>query len=120
MDAHIIVVRLVPGFADDALFAIINHSRSLHGLILLIYGTGNAPSTRSGLLEAVRLATSKGIVVVALTQCHQGGVLLEKYSVGLALKEAGVLSGGDMSTEACATKVLYCTVYGAWRLRLHP
>ena len=107
MSAHIIVIRLVPGFADDALFAIINAAPTLHGLILLIYGTGNAPSTRSGLLEAVRIATAKGIVVVALTQCHQGGVLLEKYSVGLALKEAGVLSGGDMSTEACATKLAY-------------
>ncbi len=104
MSADIIVVRLVPGFSDDAIFAIINHS-NLRALILLIYGTGNAPSTRSGLLEAVRLATGKGVVVVALTQCYQGGVLLEKYSVGLALKEAGVLSGGDMSTEACATKV---------------
>ena len=107
LSAHILVIRLVPGFADDALFAIIDAAPRLQGLILLIYGTGNAPSTRSGLLEAVRLATAKGIVVVALTQCHQGGVLLEKYAVGSALKEAGVVSGGDKTPEACATKLAY-------------
>lgn len=40
-------------------------------MILEMYGTGNAPSTRQGLLDAVTTATKKGIVVVALTQCRQ-------------------------------------------------
>jgi len=39
MDANLVVVRLVPGFEDDALFAMVNHSRHLHGIILLLYGT---------------------------------------------------------------------------------
>ncbi len=60
----------------------------------LALGTGNGDtSTRSGLLEAVTLAAKKGILVVVLTQCFQGGVLLDKYSVGVALRAAGVVSG---------------------------
>ena len=69
--------------------------------------TGNAPSSRTGLLEAVRLATQKGILVIALTQCFRGGVLLDKYQVGAALKAAGIISGGDMTVEAAATKLAY-------------
>lgn len=53
------------------------------------------------------MATSKGILVVVLTQCFQGGVLLEKYSVGVALRAAGVVSGHDMTVEACTTKLSY-------------
>ncbi len=108
MDANIVVVRLIPGFEDDALFAMIEHAQHLHAIILQLYGTGNGDtSTRSGLLQAMSLATKRSIVVVALTQCHRGGVLLDKYSVGLALREAGVVSGGDMTVEAAAAKLAY-------------
>lgn len=40
MDSHIIVIKLVPGFSDDAIFAIINHSKTIRAIILSIYGTG--------------------------------------------------------------------------------
>jgi len=70
-------------------------SVSLSSVFLsFIIGTGNGDtSTRSGLLEAVTLAAQKGIIVVVLTQCFQGGVLLDKYSVGVALRASGVVSG---------------------------
>ena len=33
--------------------------------------------------------------------------MLDKYAVRAALRDAGVVPGGDMTTEACATKLAY-------------
>jgi len=33
--------------------------------------------------------------------------MLDKYNVGMELKKAGVVAGGDMTTEGCATKLAY-------------
>lgn len=75
-------------------FDLLSPSVSPSSIPSFFLGTGNGDtSTRSGLLEAVTLAAQKGIIVVVLTQCFQGGVLLDKYSVGVALRAAGVVSG---------------------------
>mmetsp|Transcript_18013 Transcript_18013/g.41908 ORF Transcript_18013/g.41908 Transcript_18013/m.41908 type:complete len:92 (+) Transcript_18013:111-386(+) len=37
----------------------------------------------------------------------QGSVNLSQYAVGSALLKAGVIAGGDMTTEAVATKLAY-------------
>lgn len=75
LDAHILVIRLVPGFDDEAISAVVRNSASIRGIILEMYGTGNGPSVEP-LLMAIREARSKGIVTVGVTQCLRGGVLL--------------------------------------------
>uniref|UniRef100_A0A7S2WSI2 asparaginase n=1 Tax=Rhizochromulina marina TaxID=1034831 RepID=A0A7S2WSI2_9STRA len=107
MNTNIVVIKLVPGYDDDCISHIVNDIQSLRALVLEIYGTGNAPARKSGLLNAIRTATSRGIVVIAATQCRTGGVILDKYAVGVALRDAGVIPAGDMTIEACATKLSY-------------
>ena len=46
-----------------------------------MYGTGNGPSMKTNLIEAIRLARSKGIIIVAISQCLQGGVSLDTYTM---------------------------------------
>lgn len=107
LNAKIIVIKLVPGFDDEAIHALVKYSTSLKAIVLEMYGTGNGPSNKKPLLEAIQAAKDKGIVVVALTQCVRGGVSLETYTMGLEFSNAGVISGGDMTTEACTTKLAY-------------
>ncbi|MNF16004.1 L-asparaginase 1 [compost metagenome] len=45
------------------------------------------------------------MVVVAVTQCHEGGVELDIYEAGNRLRGAGVLSGGGMTREAAFGKL---------------
>lgn len=44
---------------------------------------------------------------MALSQCLRGGVSLDTYSMGREFKNAGVVSGGDLTTAACSTKLAY-------------
>ena len=45
-----------------------------------LYGTGNLKTQKTDLLDAIRLAISKGIIVVAISQCLDGRVSLKSYA----------------------------------------
>jgi len=106
METRIVVIRVIPGFDDGALAACFS-SASLRAVVLETYGTGTAPSRRKHLVDALALARNNGVLVVATTQCRRGGVVMSHYAVGQALLDVGVLSAGDMTTEAAATKLAF-------------
>ena len=54
---------------------------------------------------ALITGATSGIVVVAITQCHEGGVELDVYEAGSRLRGVGVLSGGGMTREAVFGKL---------------
>jgi len=109
MDSRLITLRLVPGFDDACIIHMIRAARETHlkGLILQLYGTGNMPSLKDDLVHALTDATKAGVCVVVTTQCHTGSVMLGHYATGMALKEAGVVSAGDMTLEATTAKLAY-------------
>jgi L-asparaginase len=109
MDTRMITLRLVPGFDDASIKAMINAARETHlrGLILQLYGTGNLPSVKDDLIECLANATKAGVVVVATTQCQTGSVIMGHYATGQKLIKAGVVSASDMTIEATTTKLAY-------------
>ena len=107
LDARVVCLRLAPGFDDSAIASMIEHAHSLKGLVLSLYGTGNGPSHKGPFIETISKAIARGVCVVAASQCVRGIVQLDTYEVGKLLLDIGVVSAGDMTTEACVTKMAY-------------
>ncbi|NWC89303.1 asparaginase [Pseudomonas reactans] len=97
------VLPLVPGIAAQQLDALIDSG--IQALLLECFGSGTAPSDNPAFLASLKRAQALGIVVVALTQCHEGGVELDVYEAGSRLRGVGVLSGGGMTREAAFGKL---------------
>lgn len=93
-----------PGMSSRLVEALLKEP-CLQGLVLATYGVGNPPSLAGRLLADLRRATDRGLVVVNVTQCHQGRVHQGAYATGAALNAAGVVSGQDMTPEAAVTKL---------------
>lgn len=107
---HVAEIRLFPGISATV---IRNFLRTpLQGVVLGTYGMGNAPDRDAGLLEALAEASDRGVVIVSCTQCLRGAVNLSGYATGSALARAGVVSGGDMTTEATLTKLAFLLSLG--------
>ncbi len=97
------LVKVSPGLSAAQLVAALEECPT--GIVLECYGSGTAPAVSGGLLGPIRTATARGTVVLAVTQCEDGPVVLDRYAVGSALADAGAIGGGDMTSEAALGKL---------------
>ncbi len=97
--------RLFPGFVPDVLTYILD--QPVQGLVLETYGVGNAPNNDLSFLKLLEDACHRGVVIVNCSQCQHGRVEMSQYATGYTLKQAGLVSGFDMTPEAAHCKLLY-------------
>ncbi len=105
LDPSVLVIDLFPGLSKDVLDHMLS-TPDIKGIVLRTYGAGNAP-TASWFIDLIRKAVERGVVILNVTQCVNGGVHPNRYVAGDVLAATGVISGADITFEAAVTKMMF-------------
>jgi len=100
---NLAVMPVYPGLQAEHLRGVLD--TGVQGLVLECYGSGTGPSDDQALLDVLRAARQRGVMLVAISQCPQGSVVFDTYAAGNRLRAAGLVSGGGMTREAALGKL---------------
>ncbi len=105
IEPNVALVKLVPG-TTPALFAALSGC-GYRALVVEAFGLGGVHSIRRDHTEALVKLIDGGMPVVLCSQCLYEQSTPNVYEVSSALSKAGVISAGDMTTEAAVTKLMW-------------
>jgi L-asparaginase len=109
-DGHVVILKMFPGIGQEVVESILGMP-GLKGVVLESYGSGNVPTSK-WLLNAIRKAIRRNVIILNVSQCQGGSVQMGQYETSVELMNAGVVSGNDMTTEAAITKLMFLLAQG--------
>lgn len=104
IDSNIAILKIFPGITRNFVNAVLQ-TRDLKAVVLETFGSGNAPSC-TWFIDELKAAISRDILILNVSQCPGGMVVQGRYETSKTLNDIGVISGGDMTTEAAVTKLM--------------
>jgi len=103
-EPRIVICDIYPDM-DMNIFRQNCRTENLGAVIIRTYGTGGIPSEDTTFINCLKELKENNKVVVNLTQCPKGNVELRIFETNATLFNLGVISGGDMVTEAAYCKL---------------
>ena len=105
LNPKVALLKIFPGITREVVEAILSNSK-LDGVVLESYGSGNTMNF-TWFLECLKEAIEGGKTILNVSQCIGGKVIQGKYETSKKLNDIGVLSGGDITTEAALAKMMF-------------
>ncbi len=102
-DENAALLKFFPGLRPELVRWFVE--RGYKGLILEGTGLGHIATY---LLDEVRSAVEKGLVIGMTSQCLWGRVNMNVYDTGVYLRKAGVVPLDDMLPETALVKMMWC------------
>ena len=105
IERRVYLIKLTPTTPPELFGAL--KALGCRGVILEAFGLGGLQFIRRDIITALGDLVGEGVVVAVCSQCLYEPSSLDSYEVGVRARRMGVLSAGDMTSEAAYTKLMW-------------
>lgn len=101
----VFLLKLFPGISPDIFDKLM--AMGIRGVYIEAFGIGGLPFWKRNLIEAIRKAVERGMIIAVGSQCLYEGSDFTVYEVGRQVLDCGVIETGNMTSEAAVTKLMW-------------
>lgn len=105
IDPRVFLMKIMPGTMPDVFDFVI--SAGYRGVVLEAFGLGGLHYIRRNLVDKLKSLAQHGIYTLVVTQCLYEKTDFAIYEVGSQILSDHVFSGGDLTTEAAVTLMMW-------------